>query len=331
MGGRALKNTETRRYSKTEFTKGSTQLLRTLRRFFDRADVPRYYHNKETFGDIDIILSMKNYKGNMREFIVEHFSPNEIFHNGNCWSFDYNEVQVDLITVSPEDYDSNYNYLSFNDLGNMIGRIAHGFGLKYGSEGLFLDYRFKSTTTRIMISKDYPKIYQFFGLDYGKWLKGFDELEDIFKFVSECPYFNWKKFQLSELNKINRERNIKRKSYMTLLEWIDNNVADANHEYKFNEDKSSYYKLIDSFFPESKLFDEIARIEYMKTKSIYAATQFNGKLVIDKFGLEGKELGNAMNEFKEHINKTRGSYEDYLIETPRPFIIAEFAKLIFEE
>jgi hypothetical protein len=139
MGGRALKgeNTFTRRYEREEFEQLSKELMVTLKDTFKRVEMPLFYKNKQSFGDADIILSMEDFNGNMRTYIEDTFSPNEIFHNGNCWSFDYKELQIDLITVAGEDFDSNYNYLSYNDLGNYIGKIAHGFSGEFDTDDVF--------------------------------------------------------------------------------------------------------------------------------------------------------------------------------------------------
>lgn len=65
-------------------------------------------------------------------------------------------------------------YLSYNDLGNFIGRIAHGLGLKYGQEGLWYEHMFKNMNVgAVMISQNYPKIYEFLGLDFKRWEEGF--------------------------------------------------------------------------------------------------------------------------------------------------------------
>jgi len=325
MGGRALKNTVTRRYNKREFTSISTDILRKVRREFAKAEVPRYYHNKETFGDADIIVSIEGYKGDIHKWIKEVFEPNETFSNGNCISFDYKEFQIDLMLVEGEHFDSMFNYLSFNDLGNFIGRLSHGFGLRYGQEGLWYTYFYKNTKHKLMVSKDYPKIYEFLGLDYRRWLKGFDTLEDIFEFISESPYFNWQKFQPEELNRINRERNLKRASYMTFLEWMDVNVADEDHEYKFEKDKTTYLSIIDRFFPEAGLLNEMERVDYEVSKKKYAATIFNGKLIMDTYGLTGGELGKSLQGFKEHL-EMRGTDDipDYYIQMGRKQMLVEY-------
>ena len=89
------------------------------------------------------------------------------------------------------------------------------FNLKYGQNGLFvriwsgINY---SNKNDILVSKNYPKIFEFLGLDYQRWLEGFDEIEDIFEFVTTSHLFDPKEYQLNRLNKTNRDRNLKRKN-----------------------------------------------------------------------------------------------------------------------
>jgi hypothetical protein len=327
MGGLALKNCKTRRYERQEFDAISVELLNMLEKDFKRVAMPLFYKNKPSFGDADILVSMEGCNYNMHDYITAHFKPNEIFHNGNCWSFDYKELQIDLITVAPEHFDSNYNYLSYNDLGNYIGKIAHGFGMKYGQEGLMYDHYFKgSNIGRVIISKDYDKIYKFLGLDYNRWKEGFDELEDIFKFISESPYFNWEYLQLENNNRINRERDAKRKSYMSFLEYIENNCKDSDHQYQYDKDKSVYVDKAAEFFPESNLVMEIRRMEFEECKSLYMKSKFNGGEVMRRFGLKGKELGDALNGFKKIMDGLvpNESYEHYILNTPSEEIYEDF-------
>ena len=160
----------------------------------------------------------------------------------------------------------------------------------------------------LMISKDYPKIYEFLGLDYKRWLNGFETLEEVFEFISESPFFNRQRFQPSELNRINRDRDLKRASYITFLEWMERNVADEDHEYEFSEDKTPYYAKINEAFPEANLLSEISRIEYEVSRNKYAKSIFNGKVVMDVFNLHGKELGKAMDGFNKHMREVMKTY-----------------------
>lgn len=331
MGGLALKTAFTRRYERNEFDIISKELIGILEKDFKRVAMPLFYKNKKSFGDADLIVSMEGFDKNVRDYIVYTFCPSEIFHNGNCYSFDYKELQVDLITLAPEHFDSNEMYLSYNDLGNFIGRIAQGFGLKYGQEGLWYEHYYKGMNIgRIPVSKDYRSIFNFLGLSHERWEAGFDELEDIFEYIATSPYFNWEMFQLSKLNKINRERNLKRKSYMSFLEWIDKNVANDNFKYEFKDtygdNHDAYIAMIDEYFPEANVITEIRRLEYEEAKKLYVKSKFNGGDVMRKYGLKGKELGDAMTGFKKVIETTylNEMYDDYIIVNSIEQIYSDF-------
>jgi hypothetical protein len=329
MGGRALKNTTTRRYERDEFEDISKELMEILKNRFARVTMPLFYKNKPSFGDADILVT--GFEGDIREYITNTFKPNEIFHNGNCWSFDYKELQVDIITCAPEHFDSNAMYLSYNDLGNFIGRIAHGLGLKYGQEGLWYEHNFKgSNIGSIQVSKDYAKIYDFLGLSYERYLEGFNDLEDIFMFIAGSKFFNWKMFQMDQLNKINRDRNKKRASYTSFLEWIDANVADENHEYKFVDDKTSYFIMINDTFPEADIITQVRRLEYLECRKLYVQSKFNGGDVMRRYNISGKQLGDTLTGFKEYITKEYQSYNDFIIHTDSFDIYQTFESYLHE-
>lgn len=324
MGGRALKNTFTRRYERKEFEAIQLEIYPKLEKFFPELGMPLYFKNKESFGDIDIVVATgPEFPYQMKDVIEELFHPNEIFHNGNTWSFDYKELQVDLITVDPIHFQSNLMYLSYNDLGNFIGRLAHQFGLKYGQEGLWYPYYFKgSKIGNIPISKDYKKIYEFLGLDFSKWVDGFDELEDIFQFIAGSKYFDWRIFQLDTLNHINKERNLKRTSYMTFLGWIDENAKDKEYEF---QPKESYLPSIIEKFPESDLTTQIRKLEYEHCRDLYVKSKFNGGEIMEKYGFKGKELGDAITQFKEYVtSKFHMSFSNWVLNSEITVIYSEF-------
>jgi hypothetical protein len=295
---------------------------------FDKYDVPRFYHKKETFGDIDIIVSMESFNQNMNEYIKKTFNPNEIFHNGNAWSFDYKEIQVDFITCAPEDFDSNYHYMAFNDLGNFIGRLAQSIGLKYGQEGLWYNHYSdnKATKTKIIISKDYPKIFKFLDLNYNRWITGFDTLEDIFEYVITSKYFNAPMFQLSELNKINRERNVKRKSYMSFLEYIEN--KDSHPEYdkgRVKLIKNNIINVIRNEFPEANIDLHLRQIEYDTARKNLIGIKFNGQIIKDKYNLNGKDLGESIINFKLYVDKVHEiSFNEFIVASSIDYIYGTF-------
>jgi hypothetical protein len=94
-----LKNTITRRYQRDEFEVITVELKKTLSLFFKKVEMPLFYKNKESFGDADLLVAGLYSQQNIHKIIKDSFAPNEIFTNGNCISFDYKELQVDLIHI----------------------------------------------------------------------------------------------------------------------------------------------------------------------------------------------------------------------------------------
>jgi hypothetical protein len=322
MGGLALKNTFTRRYQRDEYNLLEEEVFGIVRKTFKRCDTPRFFASKESFGDMDLIVSMEDFDiKNVRKYIEDTFNPNEIFHNGHCYSFDHKELQIDFICVPAEDYDSNYHYLAFNDLGNFIGRIAQSMGLKYGQEGLWYNHFHNDQKVgKVMISKDYPKIFEFLGLSYDKWIEGFDSLEEIFEYIIQSPNFDSLMYQMSSLNKVNRERNLKRKSYVSFLEYIEENYPNVfGPEFYKDEILKDVSKVFDC-----DVFTEIKRYEYEYAKRGYVSAKFNGGLVIKRYGVTGKELGDAMSKFKDIINLRKTGYDDYIINRDIDILYAAF-------
>lgn len=318
MGGKALKIVETRRIDREEFDNMSKILVDILKKDFDKVEIPMFYNSKSSFGDIDIVVSIEGFNTNFRTYIEETFKPTEIFHNGNAWSFDYEQTQIDLITTSNEHFESHLIYMGGNDLGNFIGRMAQRMGLKYGQEGLWYNhYSNGNQKDKIMISKDYPKIFKYLDLDYDKWIEGFDSLEEIFDYVKTSRYYSSDIFQMDQLNKINRERNAKRKSYMSFLEYIKDDNPDKMATYHMEKHKELLIDYVYKTFPESNIKLEVKRLEYEAAKSDYAKAKFNGKMIMDKYSLEGKELGDAIKYFKEYVQQHHPtqSYIDYIINT----------------
>jgi hypothetical protein len=247
-------------------------------------------------------------------------------------------LQVDLITLAPEHFDSNYNYLSYNDLGNFLGALMHQFKfkvnvdgsevdciLKYGQEGFFVKAYYETHKLGdFVISKDYPKIYSFLGLDYNEWLTGFNELDEIFKFISKSKYFSSEIFQIKNLNKINRERNLKRKSYMTFLDWMDN--SDSLIKTKYSYTNNYILEKLDIEFPEfNEVIDNFKNKISIIKKNKLLSEKFNGNIIMENFGLTGKELGLAITKFK---NNYGSKFDEFILMNEKEVILNDFKKFL---
>ena len=328
MGGKALKNCYTRRCSREEFDIISNEILYILKQHMELVDIPLFLKGKESFGDIDIICYPgKSFNMVINDFINQTFSPNEIYHNGNCYSFDYKEIQIDLILATDKTFHTMKHYYSYNDLGMFIGLVAQGFGLKYGQKGLFMKYNFKNQHIGdIQTSNDFEKIYTFLGFDYKRYDEGFNGFEEIYEYVYNSKYFNHDSFMPERLNRVNYDRNIKRPSYINFLEWIK---LQPRKEYVFKS-KEDYFDLITNVFPDACLIENIRRIEYKYCKSLYIKSKFNGGDIMKRFGIEGKALGELIPKFKDFITYRyseiypKNTFEEFILDSDKDVIFDEF-------
>jgi len=299
MGGSALKNTYTRRYSAEEFHTLKSEIHTLIDSVFARSYIFESWKNKESFGDLDCLVQLHpNF--NIKEFIINTFHPNEIFHNGNCYSFDYKEFQIDFIICSEKYWETSIVYLKYGDLGNFMGRISKAiFGLKYGHDGLSFSLIAETSNQvyeTINISTNSQDIFKFLGFDWDVFCKGFDMMEDIFEYVKTSKYFNAKLFDFEELNHINRTRNRKRDGYCKFLEYIKD----------LPKVEIARPKIIDTLNYIQEGFEISLYEYYYKTLKNIKNKQIARKRVVQivrDAGYEQKALGEVMSKLNTWINE----------------------------
>lgn len=312
MGGNAIKSSE--RINRSERDKIVNSLYNRLSDslYFNHVDYMfiTEYSEKESFGDIDVLF----HKSLNREEVVNSMGIGQVvcrFDNGDVISiglYFYGKiVQVDLIFV--DNLALAHSYFSYNDLGNLLGRLAHSVGFKYGHDGLW--YHFRSGTEvfyKHLVSDDIFYIKVFLGVDPMRWERGFNNLEEIFHYVSTSDLFNRDIFLLENRNNKGRTRDSKRKTYMEFLSWLEG-LPYSEYWYGDNEvDKGVGLARADTLFDFKAVRDEV----YLKrVEDLSFRCAWNGKLVSEWTGLEGRELG----EFMKYLNSsydTKSLYKNNL-------------------
>jgi len=300
MGGNALNSTFTRRYQKDEYFQLETEIFNHLKHLDASKNLKvtniQAYSSKTSFGDMDFLIEYQEGVDYLN--IVNSFQPNEVFSNGKVISFDYKQLQIDMIITKPEFFDFSKTYYSFNDLGNLIGRIAHKMGMKYGHEGLYYTYRDnnKNILGKICLTKDAQKAFAILDYDHERFLQGFDTLEDIFEYVISSKFFNPDIFAFHNRNHQARTRDRKRPTYNAFLTYCDDNKDSFEHKYEYNSDKSTYFAYIQSYFPQ--FYDEMKKYNLIHQRKAEIREKFNGSLVMKLTNLKGKELGQFMSTIK---------------------------------
>ncbi|KAI0998251.1 hypothetical protein K3495_g9945 [Podosphaera aphanis] len=200
------------------------QTLSLLGTYYKYAASPVEAPGKDTFGDLDIIISQplspafddtktnregvgENLKAvlNAKAHLVRKGEPLIIFavpwpreHAEEPSALEEKFVQIDVETC-PSHHGFIYArfYKSHGDLWNILSSIIHPYGLRVNNKGLYLcitciepHHKKKS---RIFLTSDPVEILEFLGLDVERYWKKFDSLEEIFRYAATCRMFILKK------------------------------------------------------------------------------------------------------------------------------------------
>lgn len=325
MGGKALalQGVQTRRYNTGEFLQLADELIPRIKLLFNTdVHLVEYYHTKESHGDMDLLVLNTGNLGNIRDKIQKEFNPTAINCNGNCTSFDYKELQIDIISQPAGNWETAKIFFGMDPSGNLFGKISHSLGLKYGFDGLKFIYRYNGKRLgEITISKDNRKIFEFLGYDYDRYLQGFDTKQEIFDYVISSKYFNPVKFQMENLTGIDRKRNRKRQTYQEFLVYINSRTFDTPYKFK---SKLAYRKDIDAFFPEANFMAKLKEFRAKEKMRKIIASKFNGNLVMGWTGLGGKELGKCLSDFANYIEVNYTHFREFILKSKPEYIKETF-------
>jgi len=287
------------------------QIEGTLRQYLDQKlgngyRIPRYYRNKPDFGDVDIIISdaaIQTSWQDLRMEFVQDLGIQEYKSAGAVFSTVYQNFQVDFFHREQRYFESTYNYLSFNDIGNILGKIFKRFNLKYGEQGLLYVFRRADGHYQkdLEVSQDCERIFEFLQLDYAQWARDFDTLDEMFRWATASPYFSIQPYQEQDATTVQRVKG--RTTMRRFVEWLD--AEGITQSYTFLEDRDAYLPAINDFFPEAKLLEKIEQERARETVLTQLREKYSGKIVMQLFPeLQGVELGAFMRSFQ-------AQWEDY--------------------
>jgi hypothetical protein len=324
----------TQRMKVREFN-GYRKTVEDILRFYDiEFKIPLYYRSKQDFGDLDVLVKTTTTIEDLKNIFKTcecHYEPK----SETIISFNFRNFQIDFIRVNPDDFDISFEYYSYNDLGNLIGQLAKANYLKYGFDGLRYDHYFKNQKIgTIPISKNIDKILLFLDLSPAVYHQGFDSMEEVFDYVTTSKFFNPYVYELEpygyskagvalyRLNKMNRERNSKRKTYQEWLEYIKK-FKTGEENYKFREDRDieEVFERIDKFFPNTNFRDKIKNLLNAEEDKKKIKQKFNGNVIISLLpDLQKQDFQFFIDSFKARILKVYTTFDKYIEETDQDSI-----------
>lgn len=310
MGGNALKQTQTRRYMKSEYEQLVADVLSLLRPLLPDVRLREVcaYEQKPSFGDLDLVVEDKEgVREVLHAFLTER--NHEIVidkpkreHKAAkfrppTWSVSWNgDFQVDFLFQPTENYEFACFYYNNPDLGNFLGHVARACGFKLGHKGLM--YRLYDGTNlydTVMVSRDIKKVLTFLGYQADRIDKPFETPECIFAFAASSPFFSPMQFDLARASYKDRIRDAKRPMYQRFLAWMD---AQSLPE-PTPVDRAERFDVAKQLFSDFEVRLESSKARY--ARDLRVKSRFHGHRVKQLTGLEGKALGELMQSIREHF------------------------------
>ncbi len=310
MGGHAIQNA--RRFPAEEFYPRARRILDQLAGVLPESrirPVP-FYRTKDSFGDFDVLVESDGLGSDWIPIASSALRAGEVVRNGGVTSFDVDSLQVDLILAPREQFDFSLNYFAWNDLGNLMGRVARKIGFKFGHRGLFYVLREgDSHVSDVLVTRNFEGAVSLLGFDALRYRRGFDTLVDIFQFVADSSYFDPEVFPLQHRSHAARVRDRKRKTYREFLAWIQDHQAPKKGETA----DIDFLSLAENLFPSFKRRLQREKIDLEKRRT--AKHRFNGHRVRQWTGLDGEFLGELMRRLTQSKGGKEGVTE-YVLSVP---------------
>lgn len=262
-----------------------------------RMERVRHIRAKASHGDMDILIDSKAlYDALSQAQGLWAARVNGSGVNSFAFAVEDGVVQVDLIYTDPEEFEVARDYFAWGDCSNLIGRVAHALGFKWGHDGLWykiLDERNPDNVLRtVLVTRSTEEAFELLDYSYRRHANGFNTPEDVYKFIETSCYFQPKFFLFENRNAKGRTRDTKRPMYMEFLEFCRTLKDESYYDYDLGGARDTVLSLALATFPEFKARMEFHTAELEDAEA--AKPLFNGNRVATLTGLVDKPLGEFM-------------------------------------
>ena len=325
MGGHAMKNYGVERLTKEQYDEVLSALTITLP--YKTVAIPSY-RAKDSFGDCDLLTTATDEA--FEKSLSKDFALLGKKKNGSVTSYalkygNFPPFQFDLIKARDESFKFHYNYLSYNDLGNLIGRVAAAFGFKFAHDGLYILawYSHKGEERSVARVKEngktndhaeykmeklfisnFDQALEFLGFDSSRFAQGFNTIDDILDYVASSKYFCKDFFLFENRNHDQRKKDVKRPTYTKALEYFDTLVETKSRDEVTRAFKADVAKKYPSIINIKRSMRKEVKRKYVLSRRLSSrrVVWLYGRLFNKR--LEGVALGGMMKFLNNNCDKS---------------------------
>ncbi|KAL8722809.1 MAG: hypothetical protein Q9225_000758 [Loekoesia sp. 1 TL-2023] len=221
--------------------------LEQLAKFFKRVATPIDAPEKNSFGDIDLIVSEPKILPFHPEQIATAVNAKRRISSNPLYSFavPYPDlkgsfVQLDLQICKAEDFDWEVFHQSHGDLWNLLGSSIRPFGLTANDTGLHLRIpeieAFDRKKALIFLTADPDTVLDFLHLEKKTYWQPFDSISDLFEFACSNRFFRAEAYVRDSLKANDRKRMAQRDLYRRFVdEFVPSRTVAMKDRYECSE------------------------------------------------------------------------------------------------
>jgi hypothetical protein len=254
--------------------------------------IPLYHADKPDFGDLDVLVSRDALTA---PCLAEFRARLGITHTRRVKgieSHDFGGFQLDLMATPPAELRTRFEFMSWGDLGNILGRMMRPHGLKWGESGLLYVYRrpdeahYLRTCT---VSLSIDDVLRAAGLDAAHWHAGFADETEMFAWAAGASRFSARPY-LSPEGDFGR-RMLERPGLQRFAEYL----ARAGWVAPSEREPNQPLEVLLELFPQSGLAAFLQAEAAAAERDRIRRGKFSGRLVMElRPELSGKVLGAFM-------------------------------------
>ena len=305
-GGKAF-GTRASRVSTEELHKAFEYLKNKLGNDFSKFEIPRTLSNKETHGDIDIVV-INNNGYNIEKYLQQKLNNDvkDFLKNGNVNSALIHipvidkDCHVDIITTGNEDdFSPQLNYLQYGDLSGILGVMARRLKYNYGTQGFFKIYEDRRGQYHyILLTKNLKEGLRILGYDdtaLKKFDDGLNNEDDVVDFISSSPLFDSDFYRSMNFSHSDRKRV---RGGRPSADYVRHKLIDINKSATITDTDVFLKKLYPQYV--DKLNKQIHEIE----NKVVATKTYSGDWILSHFPeiKPGKIVGQIMAYWKTLFN-----------------------------
>ena len=316
MGGNVFPslNHPLKRISYQDYERIKQYILQLIKPKVMCAHVPFHILDKKKFGDLDILLVLKEDIGReeFENFIIAHFNSGEYvtkLQSGEKY-FLFNvsgfpQFQIDICYFNDIDkLNMKSFYTNHSEFCSIIGHMAHSRGFKFGQDGIFVKAYYNQDVTKpigqITVCNNIQDICDFLGLDFKILNNSFKTKQDFFEFITTSTLFD-PTFFINEnnFNYNHRSRMAKRPIYLEFVSFLKDKYPNITEKIRID-----YEKIRLEIVSKFGYLNQYNQLFIDHERKLVIRDKFNGKLVIELIpSLNGINLKNFINLFKKITNE----------------------------